>query len=179
MQKLQKGLFKMSKSEQKYKYLLNKNKYDSKVVQAVEKKSISHSDANKINSIQEMMQKENIAEEGIEINVALPKKKVKGLVMLSGGERALVSIALIFAISQVNPPPFIILDETDAALDESNSRKYGDMIENLSKYSELILITHNRETMSRAGVIYGVTMGQEGISKLLSIAFEEAVTVAK
>lgn len=117
-------------------------------------------------------------EEGIEISVSLPRKKVKGLMMLSGGERALTSIALIFAMSQVKPPPFIILDETDAALDESNSRKYGDMIENLAKYSQLILITHNRETMSRAGVLYGVTM-LSGVSKLLSIQFAEAVEVAK
>lgn len=117
--------------------------------------------------------------EGLDVNVSLPRKKVKGLMMLSGGERALTSIALLFAISQVNPPPFIILDETDAALDEANSRKYGDMIESLSKNSQLILITHNRETMSRAGVIYGVTMGSDGASKLLSIAFEEAAKVAK
>ncbi len=118
-------------------------------------------------------------EEGIDINVSLPQKKIKALMMLSGGERALTSIALLFAISQVNPPPFIILDETDAALDEANSRKYGDMIDSLSKYSQLILITHNRETMSRAGILYGVTMGSEGFSKLLSIQFDEALTVAK
>lgn len=118
------------------------------------------------------------AEEGIDIHVALPKKRVKGLVMLSGGERALTSIALIFAVSQVNPPPFIILDETDAALDEANSKKYGDMIANLAKLSQLILITHNRETMSRAGILYGVTM-MGGASKLLSIQFDEAVQVAK
>jgi chromosome segregation protein len=117
--------------------------------------------------------------EGIDIEVNLPKKKIRGLMMLSGGERALTSIALLFAISQVNPPPFIILDETDAALDEANSKKYGDMIAELSKYSQLILVTHNRETMSRAGIIYGVTMGSDGISKLLSIQFEEAVHVAK
>ncbi len=117
--------------------------------------------------------------EGIDIEVNLPKKKIRGLMMLSGGERALTSIALLFAISQVNPPPFIILDETDAALDEANSKKYGDMIAELSKYSQLILVTHNRETMSRAGIIYGVTMGSDGISKLLSIQFEEAVQVAK
>lgn len=122
---------------------------------------------------------EEEGEEGVGIDVSLPRKKIKGLTMLSGGERALTSIALLFAISQVNPPPFIILDETDAALDEANSKKYGDMIENLSKYSQLILITHNRETMSRAGTIYGVTMGADGISKLLSIKFEEAVKVAK
>ncbi|KKR45758.1 MAG: Chromosome partition protein smc [Parcubacteria group bacterium GW2011_GWC1_40_13] len=122
---------------------------------------------------------EEEGEEGVDIDVSLPRKKIKGLTMLSGGERALTSIALLFAISQVNPPPFIILDETDAALDEANSKKYGDMIENLSKYSQLILITHNRETMSRAGIIYGITMGSDGISRLLSIKFEEAVKVAK
>lgn len=116
---------------------------------------------------------------GIEINVSLPKKKVRSLMQLSGGERALTSIALIFAMSQVNPPPFLILDETDAALDEANSRRYGDMIENLAQKSQLIVITHNRETMSRAGILYGVTMGNDGISKLLSVKFDEAVTVAK
>ncbi len=118
-------------------------------------------------------------EAGIEIAVNLPRKRIKSLIMLSGGERALTSIALIFAMSQVNPPPFVILDETDAALDEANSKRYGDMIENLAKKSQLIVITHNRETMSRAGVLYGVTMGSDGVSKLLSVKFEEAVAVAK
>ncbi len=118
-------------------------------------------------------------ERGIEINVTLPQKKVKDLNMLSGGERSLTSIALLFAMSQVNPPPFLVLDETDAALDEANSRKYGNMIENLSKYSQLIVVTHNRETMSRANVLYGVTIGSDGGSKLLSIKLEEAVQIAK
>ena len=99
--------------------------------------------------------------------------------MLSGGERALTSIALIFAMSQVNPPPFIILDETDAALDEANSRRYGDMIEALAKKSQLILITHNRETMSRAGILYGITMGGDGVSKVFSVKFDEAAAVVK
>lgn len=116
---------------------------------------------------------------GIEISVSLPKKRVQSLMQLSGGERALTSIALIFAMSQVNPPPFLILDETDAALDEANSRRYGDMIEELAKRSQLIVITHNRETMSRAGILYGVTMGGDGVSKLLSVKFEEAAAVAK
>jgi chromosome segregation ATPase len=124
-------------------------------------------------------EEKKVKENGIELSVKLPNKRVKGLEMLSGGERALTSIALIFAMSQVNPPPFIILDETDAALDEANSRRYGDMIEELAKRSQLILITHNRETMSRAGVLYGVTMGGDGVSKLLSIKFDEAVAVAK
>ncbi len=118
-------------------------------------------------------------ERGIEINVSLPHKKVRDLHMLSGGERSLTSIALLFAMSQVNPPPFLVLDETDAALDEANSRRYGDMIENLSKYSQLIVVTHNRETMSRASVLYGVTIGSDGASKLLSIKFDEAVQIAK
>lgn len=122
---------------------------------------------------------DEVIEEGLDISVNLPRKKIRSLMMLSGGERALTSIALIFAISQVNPPPFIILDETDAALDEANSKKYGDMVEKLANHSQLILITHNRETMSRAGVIYGVTMSSSGVSKLLSIEFEEAVQVAK
>lgn len=124
-------------------------------------------------------EEDEIIEEGLEIAVSLPRKKIKGLMMLSGGERALTSIALLFAISLVNPPPFIVLDETDAALDEANSKKYGDLVEKLSQHSQLILITHNRETMSRAGVIYGVTMSSTGVSKLLSISFDEAVEVAK
>ncbi len=118
-------------------------------------------------------------EEGIEIDVKLPNKRISGLDMLSGGERALTSIALIFAMSQVNPPLFVILDETDAALDEANSKRYGDMIVALAERSQLILITHNRETMSRAGILYGVTMGIDGMSKLLSIKFDEALAVAK
>jgi chromosome segregation ATPase len=118
-------------------------------------------------------------EEGIEINVSLPHKKVRELQALSGGERSLTSIAILFAMSQVNPPPFLVLDETDAALDEANSRKYGDMLEKLSKHSQLIVVTHNRETMSRAGVLYGVTVGADGASKLLSVKFEEATQIAK
>lgn len=116
---------------------------------------------------------------GVEVSVSLPNKRVKGLNMLSGGERSLVSIALIFAMSQINPPPFLILDETDAALDEANSRRYGDMIETLAKSSQLILITHNRETMSRAGQLYGVTMVGDGVSKLLTVKLQEALAVAK
>jgi len=124
-------------------------------------------------------EEEEARAEGIEIRVQLPRKKVATLDVLSGGERALTSIALIFAMSQVNPPPFIILDETDAALDEANSRKYADMVRLLSERSQLILITHNRQTMEAAGELYGVTMGGDGISKLLSVKFDEAVSVAK
>lgn len=116
---------------------------------------------------------------GLSIDVALPRKKIRGLEVLSGGERALTSIALIFSMSQVNPPPFLILDETDAALDEANSKRYADMIMELGKKSQLIVITHNRATMSAAGELYGVTMGQDGVSKVLSVKLEEAERVAK
>jgi chromosome segregation protein len=118
-------------------------------------------------------------EVGVEIDVNLPRKKVKDLDMLSGGERSLTSIALLFALSQVNPPPFLVLDETDAALDEVNSRKYGDMIENLSRQTQLVVVTHNRETMSRADILYGVTLGADDCSTTLSISFSDAEKIAK
>lgn len=113
-------------------------------------------------------------EEGVEIEVDLPKKRIKSLSMLSGGERALTSIALLFAITAVNPPPFLVLDETDAALDEANSKRYAAILRELSKKTQLIIVTHNRETMKQSGILYGVTMGDDGISKLLSLKLEEA-----
>jgi len=116
---------------------------------------------------------------GIDISVDLPRKRIKGLDMLSGGERALTSIALLFAMSAVNPPPFLVLDETDAALDEANSQRYGAMLKDLSLKTQLVVITHNRQTMHEAGVLYGVTMGADGISKLLSIKLEEAAAIVK
>ncbi|MFA6354913.1 MAG: AAA family ATPase [Candidatus Paceibacterota bacterium] len=141
---------------------------------------VSEEDGIDDSSIEETDEENDLEfERGIEINVNLPHKKVKDLHMLSGGERSLTSIALLFAITQVNPPPFLVLDETDAALDEANSRKYGNMLENLSKYSQLIVVTHNRETMSRAQVLYGVTMSSEGVSKLLSIHLNDATSYAK
>jgi chromosome segregation protein len=172
------GIEKINKEFQNFFTLMfNGGSASLKVVRAV-KKIRKEADELAL-AADEPEEQEEEFEEGIDIDISLPKKKIKGLMMLSGGERALTSIALLFAMSQVNPPPFIILDETDAALDEANSRKYGDMIENLSKSSQLILITHNRETMSRAGVIYGVTMDSSGVSKTLSIQFDEATAVAK
>lgn len=114
------------------------------------------------------------SDEGIEIEVDLPRKRIHGLAMLSGGERALTAIALLFAITAVNPPPFLILDETDAALDEANSQRYAAILKELAKKTQLIVITHNRETMKSAGVLYGVTMGDDGVSRLLSLKLEEA-----
>ncbi|MEK7088842.1 MAG: AAA family ATPase [Patescibacteria group bacterium] len=149
----------------------------------IEEKKKKYARHDSTESEEESEEEENeediILEQGIEINVSLPHKKVKELNALSGGERSLTSIALLFAMSQVNPPPFLVLDETDAALDEANSRKYGNMLEKLSYHSQLIVVTHNRETMSRAGVLYGVTIGNDGASKLLSVKLDEAAAIAK
>lgn len=110
---------------------------------------------------------------GIDIQATPPGKRLQAINMLSGGEKALTSIALICAIISNNPSPFVFLDEVDAALDEANSIRFSQIIENLSKKTQFIVITHNRATMEKANVLYGVTMGDEGISKLLSIKLEE------
>lgn len=139
----------------------------------------------KLVTIQKRSRGEDIDEEdaeketGVDVSITMPHKKLRSITMLSGGEKTLVSIALIFALSQVNPPPFLILDETDAALDEANSRRYGEALKELSKYSQLILITHNRETMSKAGMLYGITMGRASTSELLSIDLEEAEKIVR
>ncbi|MEK7646829.1 MAG: AAA family ATPase [Patescibacteria group bacterium] len=124
-------------------------------------------------------EEEEEKEAGIDVLIDLPRKRIKSLDMLSGGERALTSIALLFAMSAVNPPPFLVLDETDAALDEANSRRYSEMLTGLSKRAQLIVITHNRETMHSAGALYGVTLGHDSISRLISIQLEEAEKIAK
>jgi len=112
--------------------------------------------------------------EGVEIQVTPPGKKLKDIAALSGGERALTSIALICAIISTNPSPFVVLDEVDAALDESNSERFADILKHLSHKSQFIAITHNRATMRRARLLYGVTMGDDSVSQLLSVKLEEA-----
>lgn len=122
---------------------------------------------------------EEVKEQGVDISVKLPSKKIQELAMFSGGERALVSIALLFAMSQVTPPPFMVLDETDAPLDEHNAKKYGSMLSRLAENSKLLVITHNRETMNHCDMLYGVTVGADGASKLLSIDFKQAEVLAQ
>jgi chromosome segregation protein len=117
-------------------------------------------------------------EYGIEIQATPPGKKLKFLNMLSGGEKALTSIALISAIIANNPSPFVILDEVDAALDEANSERFAKIVADLSNQTQFICITHNRATMHQAAILYGVTMGSDGISKLLSINLKEADKIA-
>ena len=106
---------------------------------------------------------------GIDIEVSLPKKKVKGLEVLSGGERSLVSIAALFALISVSPPPFLVLDEVDAALDENNARRFSQILKDFSPKTQFVIVTHNRVTMEVADVLYGVTMSPDGTSKIVSL----------
>ena len=110
---------------------------------------------------------------GIDISINPPGKKIKNVNVLSGGERTLASIALICAILSYNPSPFVVLDEVEAALDESNTRRFAEIVTELSAQSQFIIITHNRVTMHAADALYGVVMGNDGISKLLSVKLEE------
>ena len=111
---------------------------------------------------------------GIEIMVAPPNKKISHIAILSGGERTMTSLALICAIIDSNPSPFIVMDEVDAALDESNSQKFSAILQELSYKSQFIVITHNRAIMHVADVLYGVAMADDGVSKTLSLNLQEA-----
>lgn len=110
---------------------------------------------------------------GIEIQATPPGKKISSISMLSGGERALTAIALICAIINSNPSPFVVLDEVDAALDEANSERLAKILDELSHRTQFIVITHNRAPMRRSSILYGVTMGDDGVSKLLSIKLDD------
>ncbi len=115
---------------------------------------------------------------GIDIQATPPGKKLKALNLLSGGERALTSIALVSAIMAVNPGPFVVLDEVDAALDEANTFRFAGILEELAKLTQFIVITHNRATMEKADVLYGVTMGDDGVSNLLSVNLSDVTAGA-
>lgn len=112
---------------------------------------------------------------GIEVVACPPGKKIKNITALSGGERTLTSIALVCAILHTNPPPFVLFDEVEAALDEANTQRFSKILHELSTQSQFVLITHNRVTMHVADVLYGVTMGKDGVSRLLSVKLEEKV----
>lgn len=111
--------------------------------------------------------------EGIDIQAVPPGKKIQTVTMLSGGERALTAIALICAIISANPSPFVVLDEVDAALDEANSERLARILDDLSNKTQFIVITHNRASMRKASILYGVTMQADGVSQLLSVKLDE------
>lgn len=110
---------------------------------------------------------------GIDIQATPPGKKIQAVSMLSGGERALTAIALISAIISANPSPFVVFDEADAALDEANSERLAKILDDLSNKTQFIVITHNRASMRRASILYGVTMEENGVSKLLSVKLDD------
>ena len=112
---------------------------------------------------------DNVLESGIEIKAAPPGKIIKNMVQLSGGEQSFIAIALFFAILQVNPTPFCILDEIEAALDEVNVARFAEYIKRYASETQFILITHRRGTMEAANRLYGVTMPERGISKVLEL----------
>ena len=121
----------------------------------------------------EIMEDEDLLEAGIKIIAQPPGKKLQNMMQLSGGEKALTAIALLFAIQNLKPSPFCLLDEIEAALDESNVGRFAKYLHKLTKYTQFIVITHRRGTMERADRLYGITMQEKGISTLVSVNLVE------
>jgi len=116
---------------------------------------------------------QNLVDTGIEIEARLPGRREQGLAMLSGGERSLTAIALVFALLKVSPTPVCVMDEVDAMLDEANVGRFRDLLVDLSKDTQFIIITHNRNTVQAADVIYGITMGRDSASQIISLRLDQ------
>lgn len=119
----------------------------------------------------------DVLNSGVEINVQPPGKAVKSMLQLSGGEQAFVSIALLFSILKVRPSPFCVLDEIEAALDDVNVYRFADYLKKFSNNSQFIVVTHRRGTMEAANILYGVTMQEQGVSRLLSLNIDDVVNM--
>ena len=117
--------------------------------------------------------KDDVMDAGIEIDARLPGRRTQGLSLLSGGERSLTATALIFALLRVSPTPFCLLDEVDAMLDEANAGRFRDLLWEMSENTQFIIVTHNRNTVQAADVIYGITMGRDSSSKVISLKVDE------
>jgi chromosome segregation protein len=120
-----------------------------------------------------LVDEEHPIETGIDIEARLPGRREQGLSLLSGGERSLTAAALIFALLKISPTPFCVMDEVDAALDEANVGRFCDLLKELSQKTQFIVITHNRNTVQVADVIYGVTMGRDSASQVISLRLDE------
>jgi chromosome segregation protein len=116
---------------------------------------------------------ENLVETGIEIEARLPGRREQGLALLSGGERSLTAIALVFALLKVSPTPICVMDEVDAMLDEANVGRFRDLLSELSEETQFVIITHNRNTVQAADVIYGITMGRDSASQVISLRLDQ------
>ncbi len=121
----------------------------------------------------------DLAATGVEITARPPGKKPQSLSMLSGGERALTAVALLFAMLEVRPAPFCVLDEVDAALDEANVGRFTDALRSLAEHTQFIVITHNRGTIEVADALYGVTVGDDSVSRVISLRLDEAQAMAE
>ena len=126
------------------------------------------------NAFMKLTDEENTAESGIDVVASPPGKRLQSVLLLSGGEKALTALALLVGIFQYTPSPFCILDEVDAPLDESNIGRFTDLVKEMSVQTQFVLITHSKKTMSIAPVLYGVTMQEPGVSKLVSVRFGAA-----
>jgi chromosome segregation protein len=115
----------------------------------------------------------------VDIKATPAGKKLTSIQALSGGERSLTAIALLCSLLTCFPSPCVVLDEVDAALDDANTIRFGQILSSLAHQTQFITITHNRETMSQSNILYGVTMGDDGVSKLLSVKLEQAKAYAK
>ena len=120
----------------------------------------------------------DLASTGVEIVARPPGKKAQALAMLSGGERALTAVALLFAMLEVRPVPFCVLDEVDAALDEANVGRFSEALRSLAAATQFIVITHNRGTIEMADALYGVTVGDDSVSRVISLRLDEATAIA-
>jgi len=116
---------------------------------------------------------DNLVETGIEIEARLPGRREQGLALLSGGERSLTAVALVFALLKVSPTPVCVMDEVDAMLDEANVGRFRDLLQELSRDTQFIIITHNRNTVQAADVIYGITMGRDSASQIISLRLDQ------
>lgn len=128
-------------------------------------------------AVLELTDPDNILETGIEISALPPGKKLNSIALLSGGEKTLTAISLLFAILNVKPVPFVILDEVEAALDEANVENFGQYLESKKEKSQFIVITHKKKTMEFADALYGITMQESGVSKIVSVRLEERNTI--
>ena len=125
-----------------------------------------------------VMTGDEILDSGVQVMAQPPGKKNQTIHLLSGGEKALTAIALVFAIFQLNPAPFCLLDEVDAPLDDANTERYAKLVSSMSKETQFLFISHNKIAMEMAEQLIGVTMQEQGVSRIVAVDMESAVSMA-
>ena len=122
-----------------------------------------------------LIDEEDILESGIDVLAQPPGKRLQNVMLLSGGEKALTAIALVFSLFQLNPAPFCLLDEVDAPLDDSNTQRFCDLVRRMSAQTQFLFISHNKITMEMAAQLVGVTMQESGVSRVVAVDIAEAL----